>query len=141
MIWYLKKQRRNLTLSSLPSVHLDHLPPHTRYRRISNVRLPDITNTPLGSPLTTPFSAVFFHAQSDADEAVFESQTPTIVALTKGCQSAKVVRRITDVPAGCGSSVLSDTLVVYILVRVRKLYTYIKVKADLLSPGSGRSGQ
>ncbi|KAF8493570.1 valine-tRNA ligase [Gautieria morchelliformis] len=60
---------------------------------------------------------VFFHAQSAADEAVFESQIPTIVALTKGCKSAAVLRQIDDVPAGCGSSVLSDTLTVYILVR------------------------
>lgn len=65
---------------------------------------------------------VYFHALADADEAVFESQMPTIVALTKGCKSANVVRRMDDVPPGCGSSVLSDTLTVYILVRVRRRF-------------------
>ena len=43
---------------------------------------------------------------------------PTIVALTKGCKSAKVVRDLKEIPAGCGSSVLSSTVVIHALVRV-----------------------
>ncbi|KAF8582617.1 hypothetical protein K439DRAFT_1350782, partial [Ramaria rubella] len=43
---------------------------------------------------------------------------PTIKSLNKGCNSTEVVWRIEDVPAGCGSAVLSNTLTVYILVRV-----------------------
>jgi valyl-tRNA synthetase len=78
--------------------------------------------------------AVYFHAQTDADEAVFKSQTPTIVALTKGCKNAKVVRRVDDVPAGCGSAVLSDTLTVYILVRVRRHLLIIQALANMLTP-------
>lgn len=61
---------------------------------------------------------VFVRAQTDAEAALFESQAPTIVALTKNCKSAKVVREVTEIPPGCGSTVLSPTIVVYLLVRV-----------------------
>ncbi|KIJ23910.1 hypothetical protein M422DRAFT_39377 [Sphaerobolus stellatus SS14] len=60
---------------------------------------------------------LFFHTQTEAEQTTFESQLPTIIALTKGCKSAKVVRRIEDVPAGCGSALLTETLTIYILVR------------------------
>ncbi|TFK37032.1 tRNA synthetases class I-domain-containing protein [Crucibulum laeve] len=59
----------------------------------------------------------FIHLQSDQDAALFEAQLSTIVALTKGCKSAKVVRDAKDVPEGCGSSVVSSSIVVYTLVR------------------------
>jgi len=60
---------------------------------------------------------LFIRVQSDNEAALFESQVPTIVALTKNCKNAKVVRDIGEVPAGCGSAVLSPTVVVHILVR------------------------
>ncbi|KAI0338116.1 hypothetical protein BDW22DRAFT_1338444 [Trametopsis cervina] len=60
---------------------------------------------------------LFIRVQSDAEADLFESQTSTIVALTKGCKSAKVVRELSEVPAGCGSAVLSPTIVVHVLVR------------------------
>jgi hypothetical protein len=94
-------------LCSLPSGPPDLLQRHTR---ISNVRF-STPHIPLKKTQHCPLTLlhpVYFHAKTDADEAVFESQTPTIVALTKGCKSAKVVRRVDDVPAGCGSAVLSD---------------------------------
>jgi valyl-tRNA synthetase len=57
-------------------------------------------------------------AQTDAEATMFESQVPTIVSLTKGCKSANVARSLSDIPAGCGSSVLTSTIAVYLLVRV-----------------------
>ncbi|KAK0243108.1 tRNA synthetases class I-domain-containing protein [Armillaria nabsnona] len=57
----------------------------------------------------------FIHAQDDA--RLIESQLPTMVALTKGCKSAVVVSDLKDVPAGCGSSVVTKSIVIYTLVR------------------------
>ncbi|KAG8933507.1 hypothetical protein FRC02_011707 [Tulasnella sp. 418] len=54
---------------------------------------------------------------SPADAAVFESQCPTIVALTKGCKSASVVTDIKDVPAGCGSAIINADISVHVLVK------------------------
>ena len=65
--------------------------------------------------------AVFILAQNDAEAAMFETQLPTIIALTKGCKSAKLARTLQDVPAGCGSAVLSPTVAVHLLVKVRPL--------------------
>ena len=62
---------------------------------------------------------VYIRVQTDAEAELFESQASTIVALTKGCKSAKVVHDLKDIPPGCGSAVLSPTIVVYLLVRVR----------------------
>jgi len=59
----------------------------------------------------------FLHVQSDREQALFESQSSTIVALTKGCKSARIVRGLKDVPAGCGSAVVTSTVVVHVLVR------------------------
>ena len=61
---------------------------------------------------------VYLHAQADQEAALLESQVPTIVTLTKGCNSAKVVREMKDIPAGCGSAIISHTLAVHTLVRV-----------------------
>lgn len=55
---------------------------------------------------------------SPNESAMLTSQTPTIVALVKGCKSATVVPDATHVPEGCGSAVLSPTLTVYLLVKV-----------------------
>ncbi|EGO22806.1 hypothetical protein SERLADRAFT_450542 [Serpula lacrymans var. lacrymans S7.9] len=60
---------------------------------------------------------LFVHAQSNEEEALFKSQTPTLVALTKGCKSVEVIRSSNDVPPGCGSAVVTSTVAVYILVR------------------------
>lgn len=62
--------------------------------------------------------AVFVRVQSDAEAQLFDAQASTIVALTKGCKSVKVVRTLEEVPAGCGSAVLTPTAVVHLLVRV-----------------------
>ena len=62
--------------------------------------------------------SVFVQVQSDREEASFKSQSSTIVALTKGCKSANVLRDLKDVPAGCGSAVVTSTVVVHVLVRV-----------------------
>lgn len=72
-------------------------------------------------------SAVFIRVQTDAEAALFESQTPTIVALTKNCKSAKVVREPSEIPPGCGSTVLSPTVVVYLLVRVSDRHSFCNV--------------
>ncbi|KAH9946584.1 tRNA synthetases class I-domain-containing protein [Amylocystis lapponica] len=60
---------------------------------------------------------LFIRVQSDNEAALLESQAATIVALTKGGKSAKIVRDLADIPAGCGSVVLTPTVVVYVLVR------------------------
>ncbi|KAJ6465158.1 tRNA synthetases class I-domain-containing protein [Mycena vitilis] len=60
---------------------------------------------------------LFLHIQSDEEAALFESQLSTIVALTKGCKSAKVVRELKDIPEGCGGTVVTPTIAVHALVR------------------------
>ncbi|KII90336.1 hypothetical protein PLICRDRAFT_136533 [Plicaturopsis crispa FD-325 SS-3] len=59
---------------------------------------------------------LFIHASSN-EAPLFESQRATVVALTKGCKSVSVVQDAKDVPAGCGSAIVSPTVVVHILVR------------------------
>ena len=68
--------------------------------------------------LTKRFCLVFFHIQDGAEAALFESQKGVITTLTKGCKSAKVVRDASEIPPGCGSTVLTSTISVHILVRV-----------------------
>ena len=65
---------------------------------------------------------VFIQVQSDQETALLSSQCSTIVALTKGCKSAKVVRDQTDIPDGCGSAVVTPTIFVHTLVRVRLFF-------------------
>ena len=55
--------------------------------------------------------------QNDADAALFEQAVPTIVTLTKGGKSAKVVRNISEVPEGCGSAVVTASIVIHTLVK------------------------
>ncbi|KAF9076843.1 tRNA synthetases class I-domain-containing protein [Rhodocollybia butyracea] len=59
----------------------------------------------------------FIHAKTEEEAKLFESQVPTIVTLTKGCTSAQVVRDAKDIPAGCGSTVVTATIAVHTLVR------------------------
>ena len=68
------------------------------------------------------FLKVFIQVQTDQEAALFSPQCSTIVALTKGCKSAKVVRDQTDIPDGCGSAVVTPTILVHTLVRVKRLY-------------------
>jgi len=44
---------------------------------------------------------------SDSEASILSTETETIKGLTKVLRSAKVVRQAADVPAGCGSSLLS----------------------------------
>ncbi|KAI0051297.1 hypothetical protein FA95DRAFT_1554638 [Auriscalpium vulgare] len=60
---------------------------------------------------------LFVHAQDDAEAALIKSQIPTITTLIKGCKSAEVVREVGQVPPGCGSMVLTRTIVIHALVR------------------------
>ncbi|KAL1719893.1 hypothetical protein EV715DRAFT_289754 [Schizophyllum commune] len=53
----------------------------------------------------------FILAQSHASAALFESQVPTIVALTKGCESVRVVRELKRIPEGCGAAVVTHFVV------------------------------
>lgn len=62
---------------------------------------------------------VFIQVKTDEEQQLFAPQMPTVVALSKGCKSAKVVRDAADVPAGCGSAVVTPTIIVHTLVRVR----------------------
>ena len=66
-------------------------------------------------------TTVYIRAETDAEAALFQSQVPTFLALTKNCKSAEVVRDLTGVPAGCGSEVLTPTIFVHVLVKVRML--------------------
>lgn len=59
----------------------------------------------------------FIRVSSDNEAALFESQLPTIVSLTKNCKGAKVVRTLEEVPPGCGSDLLTPTVVIHVLVR------------------------
>lgn len=63
---------------------------------------------------------------------MLESQVPTIVTLTKGCTSAKVVRDAESIPAGCGSALVTSTIVVHTLVRVRSLFFQYKPKLHVI---------
>ncbi|PFH46539.1 hypothetical protein AMATHDRAFT_69603 [Amanita thiersii Skay4041] len=60
---------------------------------------------------------LFYYIQNDAEAVLFESQLPTIVALTKGCKSANVVRSLSEIPAGCGGSVVTPTVAIHVLVK------------------------
>jgi valyl-tRNA synthetase len=65
---------------------------------------------------------VFIHTQTSRETKLFQSQASTIVALTKGCKKADVVESLSEIPEGCGSAVVTPTVVVYILVKVRILF-------------------
>jgi valyl-tRNA synthetase len=61
---------------------------------------------------------VFLHILDDEEAALFESQRGVITTLTKGCKSVEVVRDVSKIPSGCGSTVLTSTISLHILVRV-----------------------
>ncbi|KIK07612.1 hypothetical protein K443DRAFT_673192 [Laccaria amethystina LaAM-08-1] len=59
----------------------------------------------------------FIHAQADHEAELFQSQLFTIVALTKGCKSAEVVRQLSEIPSGCGGGVVTSSIAIHTLVR------------------------
>lgn len=114
------KNKREISISYSLQLRLAALLLHrTTSRMTSNVR-PELRMFigAFGSDVSHDFPPVFVRAQSDNEASLFESQASTIVALTKNCKSAKIVRDLQDVPAGCGSSVVTPSVVVHILVRV-----------------------
>ncbi|KAF8257302.1 tRNA synthetases class I-domain-containing protein [Lactarius quietus] len=60
---------------------------------------------------------IFLHVRDGAEAALFESQKGVITTLTKGCKSVEVIREASEIPPGCGSTVLTSTIGVHILVR------------------------
>ena len=68
--------------------------------------------------------------QDGAEAALFESQKGVIATLTKGCKSAEVVRDASEIPSGCGSTVLTSTISVHILVRVRIVVCFAPYPLD-----------
>jgi len=70
-------------------------------------------------PETTlmPVLPVFIHVQNDAEATLLESQIPTIVTLIKGCKSAQVVRSASEIPEGCGASVVTAFVTIHTLVK------------------------
>jgi len=75
---------------------------------------------------------VFIQVQSDQEVKLFESQAPTIVTLINGCKSVTVVKDINDVPAGCGSGILTPTVVILTLVRVGTPSSLVSLPLKLL---------
>ncbi|EKM74711.1 hypothetical protein AGABI1DRAFT_65441 [Agaricus bisporus var. burnettii JB137-S8] len=60
---------------------------------------------------------LFIHVRNDSEAALFEPQLATIIALTKGGKSAQVVRSSSEIPEGCGASVVTSSVTVHTLVR------------------------
>ncbi|EJT98070.1 hypothetical protein DACRYDRAFT_24610 [Dacryopinax primogenitus] len=57
------------------------------------------------------------HVTASRIAEVFKEQTPTILALTKGCKSIEIVGSQQEIPLGCGSTVVTADVTVHILVR------------------------
>jgi hypothetical protein len=66
----------------------------------------------------TVINAVYFHVQTAIESALFDSQVGTIMALTKGCKSVKVVRDVSEIPTDGHLASVNDTLTVHALVQV-----------------------
>lgn len=64
---------------------------------------------------------VYVEAKDPKVADMFESQISVLSGLTKGCQSAQVIRMTTDVPEGCASEVVSADVTVHLMVKVRPL--------------------
>ncbi|KAG8215823.1 tRNA synthetases class I-domain-containing protein [Butyriboletus roseoflavus] len=61
---------------------------------------------------------LYIHVQTPEEKALFESQSSTIGALTKGCTKVEVIQESSSqIPAGCGSVVVSSSVVVYLQVQ------------------------
>jgi hypothetical protein len=106
-----------LSLSSRLSGSVRRWQLRTAHKVASTVR---ISTTKVDSiiPILIGLVTVYLYAPKDHEAAVFQSQVSTIVTLTKGCKTAKVVRDIKDVPKGCHSAIITGTLSVYVRVQV-----------------------
>ncbi|KAF9236793.1 tRNA synthetases class I-domain-containing protein [Melanogaster broomeanus] len=61
---------------------------------------------------------LFIHVQTNEERGLFESQAPTMITLTKGCTKVDVIQGSSSrLPTGCGSAVVSSTVVVYLQVQ------------------------
>ncbi|KAJ7600772.1 tRNA synthetases class I-domain-containing protein [Mycena floridula] len=60
---------------------------------------------------------LFLVVLSDDEAKLFESQLPTLKTLIKGCTNVRVVRMASDVPEGCGSTLITSSITAHILVR------------------------
>ena len=80
---------------------------------------------------------VFLHIRDGAEATLFESQKGVITTLTKGCKFVEVVRDASEIPPGCGSTVLTSTIGVHILVRVRTAVCFRTIFLLILSDLQG----
>jgi valyl-tRNA synthetase len=121
-LWQTLKRRPN---DSTPSIMVSAFPVHEEYHVFTDaVKQFDLVFSALkaGRSLAASYNLqsdiqFFYHVQSDNDASLFQSQTPTIVALTKGCKSASVVRTSDGIPPGCGSQVLTPDITIHVLVK------------------------
>jgi len=65
----------------------------------------------------TPVLSVFIQVENGAEATLLESQIPTIVTLIKGCKNAQVVREASEIPEGCGASVVTASVTIHTLVK------------------------
>ena len=79
-----------------------------------------MSSAPRSFHVAKVYATVFIQVQTEEEQALFSSQVPTIVALTKGCKSATVVRDPSQIPAGCGSALVTPTMIIHTLVLVSK---------------------
>ncbi|KAF9220567.1 hypothetical protein BS17DRAFT_759161 [Gyrodon lividus] len=86
----------------------------------------------MGRSLTASYNLqsniqLFVQVQTIEEKGLFESQAPTMVALMKGCTKVDVIRgSSSQLPAGCGSAVVSSTVVVYLQVQ-----GFVNLEAEL----------
>ncbi|EIN04124.1 hypothetical protein PUNSTDRAFT_122965 [Punctularia strigosozonata HHB-11173 SS5] len=121
-LWQRLPRRPNDTT---PSIMISHYPQHDTAMVFEDAERDfDLVFSALktGRSLAASYSLqndiqFFIRVQSDNEAALFESQASTIVALTKGGKSAKVVKELSEIPEGCGSTVLTPTITIFVLVR------------------------
>jgi valyl-tRNA synthetase len=83
---------------------------------------------------------VFAHSSDSIERVMLASQVPTIIGMVKGCSAVSAVENAKEVPEGCGSQVLSSSLTIYILVKVRKTKLLLLCAEPIPLPtGQGRS--
>ncbi|CAA7269606.1 unnamed protein product [Cyclocybe aegerita] len=75
------------------------------------------TGRSLAASYTLQKDMQFFIQVQTEKEALFSSQVPMIIVLSKGCESTKVIRDATVIPAGCGSAVVTSTIIIHTLVQ------------------------
>jgi len=60
---------------------------------------------------------LYIYAPVAQEATVLQTQLPTIVTLTKGCKTARVVQDTKELPTGCSSAIATHTVTVYALVQ------------------------